>query len=207
MITHNPLHGSQRAGLPHWALASSDNAESTQGIGMANAWRGRPTPNEAPHRVPGDTGGLAPPPQRATPEAPHWKQNVNNAGPFMGTPSYRRCPSTTERSQLPTAGFGTCGRRRSSALTSPGLAGSLFRIVCRTTVNRPFRFFPQMCVKPRKLNVSGFPWPARRRCSGAYGPNSRRRVFSGCSSRQNLATRSRSSARNRPRPPGAETPR
>jgi hypothetical protein len=39
----------------------------------------------------------------------------------------------------------------------PSFACSLFRIVCLTTVNRPFRFFPQMCVKPRKLNVSGFP--------------------------------------------------
>ena len=30
-ITRNPLHGSQRAGLPHWALASGDNAKSPQG--------------------------------------------------------------------------------------------------------------------------------------------------------------------------------
>jgi hypothetical protein len=52
-------------------------------------------------------------------------------------------------------------RRRSSAFTSRSFACSLFRIVCLTTVNRPFRFFPQMCVKPRTLNVSGFPWPAR----------------------------------------------
>jgi len=37
-----------------------------------------------------------------------------------------------------------------------------------------------MCVKPRKLNVSGFPSPRRFRFATANGPNSRRRVFSGC---------------------------
>ncbi len=75
-------------------------------------------------------------------------------------------------------------RRRSSALTSLSFACSLFRIVCLTTVNRPLLlFFPQICVKPRKLNVSGFPLPARRRFSAANGPNSSSRVFSGCSSK------------------------
>src|SRR3990170_1656016 len=70
MITHNPLHRSQRAGLPHWALASGDNAKSPQGIGMANAWRGQPAPDEPPHPLPGDPGGLATPPERTTPESP-----------------------------------------------------------------------------------------------------------------------------------------
>src|SRR3989338_11539529 len=70
MITHNPLYRSQRAGLPHWALASGDNAKSPQGIGMANAWRGQPAPDEPPHPLPGDPGGLATPPERTTPESP-----------------------------------------------------------------------------------------------------------------------------------------
>ena len=30
---------------------------------------------------------------------------------------------------------------------------------CAVTVNRPNLFFPLMCVKPRKSNVSGFPSP------------------------------------------------
>jgi hypothetical protein len=46
MMTHHPLHGSQRAGLPHWALASGDNAKSPQGIGMANGWKGQPAPHD-----------------------------------------------------------------------------------------------------------------------------------------------------------------
>ena len=73
----------------------------------------------------------------------------------------------TERSHAPTTGTGSCKRRQSSAFTSPSFACNLFRIVCRSTVNRPFRVFPQMCVKPRKLNVSGFPKPARCRSSAA----------------------------------------
>ena len=69
MIAHNPLHRSQRAGLPHWALALGDNAKSPQGIGMANAWWGQPAPNQPPHLLPGESGGLATPPQRTTPES------------------------------------------------------------------------------------------------------------------------------------------
>ena len=61
-------------------------------------------------------------------------------------------------------------RRRSSAFTSLSFACNLLRIVCRSTVNRPFRFFPQMCVKPRKLNVSGFPSPARSPVLGRERP-------------------------------------
>ena len=63
--------------------------------------------------------------------------------------------------------------------------------------NRPLLlFFTQICVKPRKLNVSGFPSPRHCRCSIANGPNSSSRVFSGCSSRWNFLIRSVSSARN-----------
>src|SRR5438876_8051887 len=62
----------------------------------------------------------------------------------------------TARSHAPTSGIGPCRRRRSSAFTSLSFACSLFRIVCRTTVNRPFRFFPQMCVKPETFDFLGF---------------------------------------------------
>ena len=48
-------------------------------------------------------------------------------------------------------------------------------------MNHPCRVFPQECVNPRKLKVSGFPSPRRRRCSAASRPNSIRRVLSGCS--------------------------
>src|SRR2546426_8287273 len=71
MIAHNPLPGSQRAGLPPWALALGDDAKSPQGIGMSNARAGQPAPNEPPHPLPGDAGGLTPSPKRAVPESPN----------------------------------------------------------------------------------------------------------------------------------------
>jgi len=55
-------------------------------------------------------------------------------------------------------------RSRNSAFTAFNFACSLLRIVCRKTVKRPLLlFFPQICVKPRKSNVSGFPSPRRFR--------------------------------------------
>ncbi len=50
------------------------------------------------------------------------------------------------------------------------LPATFCRIVCRNTVNRPLLLvFPQMCVKPRKLNVSGFPVAALCRVVAANG--------------------------------------
>ena len=106
-------------------------------------------------------------------------------------------PLTTACSQLPCLGMGSCIRRRRSAFTSFSFVCSLLRIVCRNTVNRPLRlFFTQLCVKPKKLNASGFPHPRHRRWTIACGPNSKSRVFTGCSSRWNFFMRSVSSARN-----------
>jgi hypothetical protein len=50
---------------------------------------------------------------------------------------------------------------------------------------------PWMCVKPRTLRVSGFPFPFRRRRSMANRSNWIRRVFSGCSSSPNLSRRTK----------------
>src|SRR5713101_2929649 len=97
------------------------------------------------------------------------------------------CPRTTACNHWPSSGMGSCLRRCSSAFTSFSFACNLLRIVCRNTVNRPLLlFFTQMCVKPRKLNVCGFPSPRHSRWSIAKGPNSRSRVFSGCSSKVEL---------------------
>jgi hypothetical protein len=45
-------------------------------------------------------------------------------------------------------------------------------IVRRFTLKYPFRFFPLICVKPRKSNVSGFPspLPCRGRDAGYPAP-------------------------------------
>src|SRR2546430_12733879 len=75
--------------------------------------------------------------------------------------------------------MGSCIRRRSSAFTSFNFVCNLLRIVCRSTVYIPLLlFFTQICVKPRKLNVSGFPSPRRCRLLIANGPNSSSRVRS-----------------------------
>src|SRR5713226_9143896 len=70
MITHNPLHGSGRAALPHPALALGNDAHATQGIGMTDRRQWQPTVDEAPHAIPKNTAVLAAPRQRAIPEPP-----------------------------------------------------------------------------------------------------------------------------------------
>ncbi|GEM_PF-751690 len=71
MVAHHPLHGSQRAELPHWALASGDDAHATQWIRMAYVCRRQPQLDESSHPFPGNTGSLAASRQRALPEPPH----------------------------------------------------------------------------------------------------------------------------------------
>ena len=68
-----------------------------------------------------------------------------------------------------------------------------FEIVIRFNQNRPFFVVAQMCVKPRKSNVSGFPSPRAARFRAAFRPNSISRVLSGCSSSPNFANLSRRS--------------
>ena len=88
-------------------------------------------------------------------------------------------------------------RLLSSSLISASFARIRFAIVCRSTMNHPFLDRSHTCVKPRKSNDSGFPWPRRFRFVAAYRPNSISRVLSGCSSSANLQNRSRKSSWNR----------
>ncbi len=71
MIAHNPLHGSGRAGFPHPALASGDDAHAPQRIGMTDRRRRQPAGDETPHTIPQDAAVLVAPRQRAMPEPPH----------------------------------------------------------------------------------------------------------------------------------------
>ena len=68
MIAHNPLHRSGRAGFPHPALASGDDAKSPQRIGVADAGRRQPAVDEPPHPVPANSAVLAASTKRAMPE-------------------------------------------------------------------------------------------------------------------------------------------
>jgi hypothetical protein len=91
MIAHSPLHRSQRAGLPHWALASGDKAKSPQERGMRSARRGQPAPDEPPHPVPVERPALSASPQRAVPQAPHLETERRYCGPVrLPRPVHRR---------------------------------------------------------------------------------------------------------------------
>src|SRR5512144_3074149 len=93
--------------------------------------------------------------------------------------------------------MGRCWRRSIPSFNALSWAGTRFESVIRLSLKRPFLAFPQICVKPRKRNVSGFPRPRAFRRSAANLPNSISRVFSVASSRLNSASLPRRSARNR----------
>src|ERR1017187_5231513 len=107
------------------------------------------------------------------------------------------CPLMTLASHMPWSGTGSCRRRSSPALSLASFAVSRFLPVIRRTQNCPRLLIAQMCVNPRKLNVSGFPAPRAFRLGMANRPNSISRVLPGCSSRLNFANLSRSAVRNR----------
>jgi hypothetical protein len=69
MVSHNPPStDSGRAELPHPALASGDDTQTAQRIGVTDAGRGQPAVNQPVHAVPPNTPVLAAPRQRAMPE-------------------------------------------------------------------------------------------------------------------------------------------
>jgi hypothetical protein len=68
MISHNPLHGSGQAELPHPALTSGNNAHAAQGIRMTSTGGRQPAVDQAPHPGPEHVGVLAAPRKGAMPE-------------------------------------------------------------------------------------------------------------------------------------------
>ena len=61
-VTWSPLHGSQRAELPHWALASGPDDQPLLGIRMQDAGCGYPSLGQPPDPRPCDPVLLAPSP-------------------------------------------------------------------------------------------------------------------------------------------------
>jgi hypothetical protein len=91
MVAHCLFHGFQRAGLPHWALASGDNAHATQGIRMTYAGGRQPSLNESAHPFPGDEAGLTAPRQGAVPEPSRlWQLDSAAMFPIMNLTA-RKC--------------------------------------------------------------------------------------------------------------------
>ena len=79
MVTHDPLHGSGRAALPHPALALGNDAHAAHRIGMideAEAASG----DQPPHAVPADMALLAAPRQRTLPQPAQLDRNRKSAG-------------------------------------------------------------------------------------------------------------------------------
>ena len=70
-ITEHPLHGSQRAQLTHWALASGHNAKSPQRIGVTDTGRRNPMVDQSLHPLPGHLGFLAASSKRPPPVPDH----------------------------------------------------------------------------------------------------------------------------------------
>ena len=131
---------------------------------------------------PGDPAFLAPtangtPPERKHPIPKHTQtREVSRYRVVVEVALYDRLEP------LSGLGHGIVHASRSCCLTCRSLARMRLRIVVRRTMNRPNPFFPLMCVKPRKSNVSGLPSPLRSRFCSANRPNSIRRVLSGWSS-------------------------
>jgi hypothetical protein len=89
-MTHNPLHRSGRAALPHPALASGESAEAHEWIGMTDAERWQPRVDIADHPFPRQMMALATAlkgPRQSRPIA--WR-NTPRLLPFMETPSPTR---------------------------------------------------------------------------------------------------------------------
>jgi hypothetical protein len=194
-ITDHPLHRSGRAALPHPALALGGDGEAHMRIGMTDTWCRKPAGDVGAQAAPRQMVAVTPTAQDAPPELGHrfpervqrgavQRDTVVPVVPEDDGPQIRALLRDGLRQSLPEHGL------HRSQLRLPPRAHRL-----RSTVNRPFRAFAQLCVKPRKLKVSGFPSPRARRFVSAKRPNSRSRVLSGCHVSPNRPKRSRHSAR------------
>ena len=99
----------------------------------------------------------------------------------------REVTCTTDRSQRPCEGMGSCMRLRNCALISLSVALMRSPRLLRWSWKAPRRDLPQMKMNPRKVNVSGLPRPRffrlgagttchrveSRASSRAVGPRSR----------------------------------
>src|SRR5438445_138105 len=71
MVTHNPLHRSRRAALPHRAPALGEDVEARPRVRVANMRGRKPAGGVATHRLPGEAELLAAPPDSAAAQLIH----------------------------------------------------------------------------------------------------------------------------------------
>jgi hypothetical protein len=197
MIAHNPLHGSGQAALPHPALALGEDAQAMQGIGMTDGRHRQPASDEAPHAVPKDATVLTAPRQRAVPEPPYLEPK-NPQRVLVPRHTVISDVSTHHRLQ-PLADFGDGFMHPSLKFGFHLVQLRLQPFANRLPQHREPSIAPLLHADVRKaqeVERLRFPFPRHSRWSIAKGPNSRSRVFSGCSSRLNFFILSVSSARN-----------
>src|SRR5204863_1190610 len=195
-VARGPLHRSGRAALPHPAPALGDDAKAHEGIRVADADGRKPPVDVALHPAPRQVVLLAaatqgPPPQPSHCLAESTERRAVHRDPVVPDMAPNDSP---EIGALLRDGKMQAVPQLRFHFLELGLPPRTHRLPQHREATRPL--FAQLCVKPRKLKVSGFPSPRPRRAWSANRPNSRRRVLSGCSSRPNRSNRSRSSARN-----------
>src|SRR4029077_20810130 len=146
---------------------------------MIDANRRQPADGESMHPIPRDTTGLATTQKSVVPELSDLDSKQMQRVLVHGYAVMAIVPSDY-RSQPLNHWDGPVHASPEFVFHLVQLPLQRLRIVCHRTVNRLLPlFFPQICVKPRKLNVSGLPSPRCFRFLAADGPNSSRRFFSG----------------------------
>jgi hypothetical protein len=86
MITHNPLHRSGRAVLPHPAPTSGDDAHSPERVGMADCCGRKPSVDQPSHSIPVDPLALTSTPQREVPIAAYLVSKICHRSPVHRHP-------------------------------------------------------------------------------------------------------------------------
>ena len=169
-LAGGPPRRSQRALLTHWAPASGAKRRSVR-RGRGAGCLGR----QPPRREIGSSGsssdaaprGCGSPEPRASAGSPGVRK-ARTARMLPGTRVVGHVAAYHAGQSPPLLRDGLVpGAARSWSLTSFSFARIRFEMVIRLTWNVLPCVFPQMCVKPRKSNVSGFPAP--RFCRFAVG--------------------------------------
>ena len=84
MVTHNPLHRSGRAALPHPAPTWGDDAEANEWVGMPDADGRQPPVDVSGHPVPGHGVPTATATQDLPPQPPHGPAEGAESGTVHG---------------------------------------------------------------------------------------------------------------------------
>ena len=168
MVTHNPLHRSGRAALPHPAPTLGDDAKAHEGIGMADA-RGRKPADDVTshpmprHAVPADCGGAGP----ATTVSPRPCGRRGARGRSSARRSTGSGPPRPRAGTRLAPGWDDAGAAAARSFTVRSLACHRMRIVCRSTVKRPV---PRLRAAMREAEkVEGLGLPVAPRSPIAFG--------------------------------------